>query len=95
MLTIRQLIWDAWNIEHISRHNVTPEEVDEICMAEPLVQQGSNDRLAVSGKTNAGRFLVIILDPESKPGVYYVVTAFPASGKYRKIFDREKGKEKG
>lgn len=92
-MIIVQLVWDADNTAHIARHNVTPEEVDELCKADPLVQQGKKGRLAVSGKTSTGRFLVVILDPEPESGVYYPVTAYPASGRYRRIYEQEKGKE--
>ncbi len=84
MLVVRRLIWDAWNTAHIARHDVTPDEVDELCIADPLVQQGKKGRLALSGLTSAGRFLVVILDPEPEPGVYYPVTAHPATSE-RKI----------
>lgn len=93
MLVIHQLFWDDWNTAHIARHDVTREEIDEICHGEPLVQQGKKGRLAVSGKTAAGRFLVVILDPKSEPGVYYPVTAYPASGRYRRMYEQEQGKE--
>jgi len=93
MLVVRRLIWDAWNTAHIARHDVTPDEVDELCQADPLVQEGKKGRLAVSGMTSAGRFLIAILDPEPEPGTYYPVTAHPASGKYRRIYEQEKGKE--
>jgi hypothetical protein len=93
MLVIHQLVWDAWNTEHIARHAVVPKEIDELCATSPLVQEGKQGRLAVSGKTVAGRFLVAILDPRPEPGAYYVVTAYPASGKYRRIYDHEKEKE--
>lgn len=77
----------------MARHDVTPTEVEEICKRDPLVQQGKKGRLAVSGKTATGRFLVIILDPEPEPGVYYPVTAYPASGRYRRVYEQEKGTE--
>jgi hypothetical protein len=93
MLVVRRLIWDAWNTAHIARHEVTRAEVDEICHAHPVVQQGNKGRAALSGKTAAGRFLIVILDPEPEPGVYYPITAYPASGRYRRIYEQEKGKE--
>jgi len=92
-MLVAQLIWDDWNTAHMARHDVTHREVDEICKGAHLVQQGSKGRLAVSGKTAAGRFLVVILDPEPEPDVYYPVTAYPASGRYRRIYEQEKGKE--
>lgn len=35
-MIIRKLIWDEWNIEHIARHHVSPEEVEQICKSENL-----------------------------------------------------------
>jgi hypothetical protein len=93
MLAIHRLIWDTWNVAHIARHGVTPDEVDELCNAGPLVQEGNESRLVVSGKTAASRFLVVIIAPTPEPAVYYPVTAYPASGKYRRIYEQEKGKE--
>jgi len=31
MIAIRRLRWDAWNIAHIARHAVAPEEVEQVC----------------------------------------------------------------
>lgn len=63
MLVIHRLIWNPWNTAHIARHDVTPAEVDELCKAGPLVQEAYKGRLVASGKTAAGRFLVVILAP--------------------------------
>jgi len=30
---ISQLVWNEDIIEHISQHNVTPEEVEEVCFS--------------------------------------------------------------
>jgi hypothetical protein len=87
------LIWNPWNTAHIARHDVTPDEVSEVCKADPLVQEAYGGRLVISGKTVAGRFLVIILAPTLEPDVYYPVTAYPASGKYRRTYEQEKGTE--
>ncbi len=92
-MLVAQLIWDTGNTEHIARHNVTPDEVEEICEGDPLVQQTKSGRLLVSGKTTAGRFLVVILASKPEPDTYYPVTAYPASGKYRRVYEQEKGKE--
>ena len=34
-IVINALIWDEWNKEHIARHGVTPEEVEEVCHRNP------------------------------------------------------------
>lgn len=92
MLSIRRLIWDPWNVGHIARHKVTPEEVEEACHGDPLVQQGKVGRTVLIGPTAAGRMIEVVLDPEGG-GVYYVVTAHPASRKDRALYRREKGDE--
>lgn len=92
-MIIKKLIWDAWNIEHISRHNVIPEEVEETCQNSPVVQQGKKDRLLIIGSTKKSRILTIILDAEEVEGEFYPVTAHSASKKERKIYITEKGGE--
>jgi len=93
MLFIRRLIWDSWNIEHVARHQVTPDEVEEVCHGDPVVQEGKKGRSLVFGPTKAGRMLTVVLDPEGR-GLYYPVTARPASRKERAVYTSEKGGEK-
>jgi uncharacterized protein len=90
MLVIRRLIWDPWNVRHIARHQVTPDEVEEVCHGDPPVQQGNVDLIVLVGPTTAGRMLEGVLDPEADD-VYCVVTAHPASRKDRALYQREKG----
>jgi len=86
---IQKLRWDKWNIVHIARHNVIPEEVEEICHGDPLVQTGKKGRTALVGPTDSGKILRVILDPEGK-GIYYPVTAYVASKKDRALYKQEK-----
>ena len=77
-MRIRQLLWPRDRIEHISRHDVTPEEVEQACFGRPLVQRaksrGENPVYYVLGQTDAGRYLfsVVIQFPGGKG---YPVTA--------------------
>lgn len=91
MLKFRRLLFDAWNLEHIGRHGVTQEEVEEVCHGTPVVQAGKQGRSLVFGPTTAGRMLTVLLDPEPEAGndVYYVVTARPASRRERAIWAQE------
>src|SRR5713226_8650143 len=89
MVLIRRLAWDAWNIAHIARHAVTPDEVEEVCHNEPVVQQGKKRRTLVFGPTLDGRMLTVVLDSEGT-GAYYPVTARPASRKERAIHAQER-----
>lgn len=91
MINVRKLIWDTWNISHIARHDVVPEEVEQVCHIDPVVQKGKKGRLLVFGPTAKQRMLVVILDSEQEKGVYYPVTAYRASKKLVAIYLNEKG----
>ena len=80
------MIWNQDRIEHIARHGILPEEVEETCFGVALVQrtksEGDNPVYYVLGQTEAGRYLfcVVIQFPDGKG---YPVTA-------RLMTDKEK-----
>jgi uncharacterized DUF497 family protein len=82
MAVIKSLIWDDWNRDHLSRHQITPEEVEEVCHSKHRAVQSYRKRILIMGKTNNRRTICIVLSPEDDDlekygeGVYYVVTAF-------------------
>lgn len=81
MISVRRLVWDLWNIRHIARHGVSPEEVEEICHKDSLVLRGQQkNRLVIIGKTEEKRILAVILESKGN-NAYYVVTAYPADNK--------------
>jgi uncharacterized DUF497 family protein len=84
MPVIRRLIWDTWNVTHIARHNVTPDEVEEVCHGRPLTSANYKGRIRLIGPTQSGRMLCAILAPTDREGVYYPVTARPADRKERR-----------
>lgn len=91
MIYVRRLIWDDWNVEHIAHHAVKLEEVEEVCHSDPVVRRTRDGRFLVIGRTDAGEFLTVILDPEGN-GVYYPVTARPASDVERRYYQKQKGR---
>lgn len=82
MIVVNELIWDDWNRNHIAEHNVSLEEVEEVCHGEFRAIESYRKRLQLIGKTKKGRELIIILSPEDRDlktygsGVYYPITAF-------------------
>jgi uncharacterized DUF497 family protein len=90
MLVVRRLIWDTWNVAHIARHRVTPEEVEEVCQGTPVTSTTYKGRLRVVGPTADGRMLTAILAPTGAPGVYYPITARPADRKERRGYEEER-----
>ena len=89
MLSVRRLIWDAWNVAHIARHDVIPEEVEEVCHDQPITSETYKGRLRVVGLTQSGRILTVILAPTPEAGVYYPITARPADRKERRNYREE------
>jgi uncharacterized DUF497 family protein len=89
MLSVHRLIWDAWNVAHIARHNVTPDEVEDVCHNKPQTHETYKGRLRVVGLTESGRILTVILAPTEETGVYYPVTARPADRKERRHYRGE------
>ncbi|MBI5620625.1 hypothetical protein HY949_02530 [Candidatus Gottesmanbacteria bacterium] len=82
MIVVRGLVWDDWNKEHIYRHGVTVDEVEEVCHGTYRVIESFRKRIQMLGKTKSGKTLIIVLSPEDRnlkayrKGVYYPVTAF-------------------
>lgn len=86
MRDVEQLIWEEWNVEHIARHAVTPQELEAICHGQFVASATYGGRLRLIGRTADGRLLTIILAPEGA-GIYCPVTARPASRKERHRYD--------
>lgn len=82
MIAVKELIWDDWNKAHIAKHNLLPNEVEEVCHGTCKAVESYRGRLEIVGKTKKGRKLVIILSPEDRElkkygsGIYYPITAF-------------------
>ena len=85
-MRIHEFVWQQDRIDHIARHGVTPEEVEQVCFGRCFVQraksQDENPVYYIRGQTDAGRYLfcVVIQFPDGKG---YPVTA-------RSMTDREK-----
>ena len=79
VIFVRKLIWDVWNIAHIARHYVDPDEVEAVCKTKPIILRArQKGRLILIGLTEEERMLTIIL--EAKGGSrYYPITAYDAN----------------
>lgn len=75
---IQELLWPKDQIEHISRHDVSADEFEEVCFGRSLVlrakPEGKNPVYHVLGETFGGRHLlcIVISFPDGKG---YPVTA--------------------
>lgn len=83
--------WDENNIEHIAKHNVTPEEVEDVVFDdEPWIRKGGGGTRYMLGYTVAGRYLFTVYALKNK-GVARVITAMDMDEKTRKLY-KKRGK---
>jgi len=89
MMQIREFVWPEDRIDHIGRHGVTPEEVEEACFGQALVfrakSEGKNPVYYVLGQTLAGRYLfcAIIRFPAGKA---YPITSRPMTAREKRRY---------
>ena len=87
-----QFLWDEGNVTHIALHDITPTEAEQVIRNEPVdfasdTRKGE-ERLTQLGKTNAGRYLVVVSILRGRK--VRVVTAWPAKAKMRKVYEIRK-----
>jgi len=76
--------WNAWNVEHIGRHGIVPEEAEEVILSarRPFPLAREDDKWLVWGRGKGGRWVqvVYVLDEDN---AVFVIHARP-------LTDREK-----
>ena len=85
--------WDEANESHIARHNVTPEEVEQVFANDPMdvaaeVVDGE-ERYTSVGHTN--RLRVLVLAWTMRSDATRPITAFDASERLAKRYLAERG----
>ncbi len=75
--------------EHIARHSVEPEEVEEVIRARPLIRRGrgrgEKKSYQAFGQTAAGRYLFVVFRPEPEHKAF-IITARDMTGAERKRY---------
>lgn len=94
-MRISEIEWKEADVAHIARHGVTPEEVEEVLAADPVWRRGRTHQesgrksLYVLGRTEAGRYLFIVLSPRMR-GRARCVTAMEMDEKARRYYERHR-----
>ena len=87
-----QFLWDAGNIDHIARHDILPEEAEQVIENDPFdvirYLRNGEERLNQVGETDAGRVLVVVTTTRSE--YIRVVTAHPADRDMRALYAQMK-----
>lgn len=94
-MPISEIVWSETDVAHISRHEVTPEEVEEVLAANPIGRRGRVHRvtgrrsLYALGQTDAGRYLFVVLSSLGR-GRARCVTAMEMDEKTRRYYERHR-----
>lgn len=88
-LRITGFEWDDANTEHIARHNVDPDEAEQILQNRPVIRRSRSGRYVAIGQTDEGRYLVVVFEVY-RGGRTRVVTARPAQPEERRLQRRER-----
>ena len=90
-MEITEFEWDENNIEHVARHKVSPDEIEDVAFDdEPWIKKGMEGTRYMLGYTVAGRYLFVVYVLKGK-GIARVITAIDMDEKTRKLYKR-KGK---
>jgi uncharacterized DUF497 family protein len=90
-MEFREFEWYDRNIEHIARHNVSPDEVEDVAFDdEPWIRKGKRGSRYMLGYTIGGRYLFIVYSLKIK-GIARVITAMNMDEKTRKLY-KKRGK---
>ncbi len=84
---ISELVWDAWNEEHIANQGVEAEEVEQVILNEYFATRARSGKYRLIGRTDTGRYLAVILGSRGG-GIFYVVTARDATHGERRLYGR-------
>lgn len=94
-MRISEIEWTETDVAHLARHNVTPDEVEEVLAAGPVWRRGRTHpqtrrkSLYALGETDAGRYLFIVLSPRGHGGAR-CVTAMEMDEKARRYYKRHR-----
>lgn len=87
-MIINELQWDDENIEHIARHNVNPQEVEDVCFGVYISRREKSQRYILSGQSNAGRYLNVVIERVGK-SIFRPITAFEMSENYKRRYRKK------
>lgn len=88
-IKIKKLVWDEWNVEHIKKHDVSQDEVEEVAIKIITHKKAKKGRYLIIGR--AGSRLISVAVNRKGIGVYYPVMARDSAKKERKVvYEKEK-----
>jgi len=93
-MEIIEFEWDDGNIEHIARHGVSPDEVEDVAFDdEPWIRKGKKGTRYMLGYSVAGRYLFVVYVLPGK-GIARVITAMDMDDKTKKRYRKRRKRKK-
>lgn len=89
-MRITALEWHEENIEHIARHQVDPDEVEELCFSHPYIETGRDGLYYVTGQALSGRYLMAVVKQLGR-GKAEVITARAMNEMEKSRYRRKRG----
>jgi uncharacterized protein len=87
-MEILEFEWDDDNIEHIAKHGVLPDEIEEVAFYdEPWIKKGRSNSRYMLGYTVGGRYLFVVYVLKGH-GAARVITSMDMDEKTRKLYKR-------
>jgi len=88
---IENISWDQDTVDHIARHSITPEEVEEVLFNEidlPLIMRGKEGRYLAYGRTDGGRLLLVVWAFKNRKTK--IITASDLNIKEKQFYNRRR-----
>lgn len=90
-MEIKEFEWNENNIEHIARHGVSPDEVENVAFDDaPWIKKDRKGTRYMLGFTVAGRYLFTVYTLKNN-GIAKVITSMDMDEKTRKLY-KKRGK---
>ncbi len=87
-MEIAEFEWDENNIDHIARHKVSPDEVEDVAFDDkPWIKKGRKGTRYMLGYSVAGRYLFVVYVLKGN-GLARVITAMDMDEQTKKLYKR-------
>jgi uncharacterized DUF497 family protein len=83
--------WNEWNLEHLARHGVSPEEAEMVVRAasRPYPRRIEDEKWLVWGRGQGGRFLQVVFVLDDVDSVF-VIHARPLTDREKRRWRRRR-----
>jgi len=82
--------WNGWNVEHVGKHGVTPEEAEAVVLnaQRPYPSYEGDGKFLVRGQAWDGRFLQVVYIVDDDGETLYGIHARPMTDKEKRSWRR-------